>query len=298
MSEVLVIGDAIVDFVFDGIGRLPDPGEETVASQYELRPGGSAGYASVGLSALGVKTHVATLVGRDPLSDRWLNFVGAQGVNTASVDRVPDETISTAAAFLTKTDRSFVTYRGACGSDRVFVPEAGNRDAVLVTGFSQAPYLWSEELISFIQSLSNQDVSVLLDTNWSSSEWHDAFAAVAPAVDYLLVNDQEARRLGDSETVAAAGQALIDCGVGTCVVKTGADGCTLVDSTGSKTVETEPRDAIDVCGAGDFFNAGFVAALLDERTALAAAANGNRCAGEAIQAFAIHEKLNRIRGLS
>ena len=59
MTEVLAVGDAIVDAVFGGVSRYPDPGEEVVAPQFDLRPGGSAGYASMGLAALGVEASVA-----------------------------------------------------------------------------------------------------------------------------------------------------------------------------------------------------------------------------------------------
>lgn len=297
MSEVLVVGEAIIDFVFGGIDRLPDRGEEVVASRYELRPGGSAGYASMGLAARDVNVRLATLVGTDDLSDRWLEFVEAQGVDTTPVEQVPDTTVSTAAAFLFPDERSFVTYRGATGSDRSLTPTVGACDAVLVTGFSQAPYLWSDELVAFIQALGEEDMPVFLDTNWSPSDWQGAFEAVLPAVDFLLVNDREARRLADADTVPAAGSTLVDRGAGTCVIKTGADGCTIVDTGGVETVGTEPCDAVDACGAGDFFNAGFIAARLDGHAAPDAAVTGNRCAREAIRAFALDDKLTAIRAL-
>jgi sugar/nucleoside kinase (ribokinase family) len=298
MSEVLVVGDAIVDIVFDGVDRLPDPGEEVVASQYEIRAGGSGGYASLGLAALGEETRVSTLVGTDEFSDRWIGFVEEWGVDTDGVERVADGRASTAAAFLTPDDRSFVTYRGAAGSDQPVVPDLDGCDAVLVAGFSQAPYLWSDAVVDFIRGLADRDVPVFLDTNWSPSPWREAFETVIPAIDYLMVNDEEARRLGDADTVAAAGRTLRERGVGTCVIKTGADGCTLVDDGGVAHVDTEPVEAVDTCGAGDLFNAGFISELLAGRSTPAAAATANRCAGEAVQVFELGAKLERIRALA
>lgn len=298
VSGAYVLGDAIVDLVFGGFERLPDPGEEVVASQCELRPGGSAGYAAMGLAARDVDVRVATLVGTDALSERWLDVVGDEGVDTTAVERVPGESISTAAAFLGEDDRSFVTYRGAVGADRALRPDPGDADLVLVTGFSQAPYLWSEEVVAAIRALDDRDVPVCLDTNLSPSDWQPAFEAVAPAVDYLLVNEQEVRSLGDADDIVDAGRALCGRGVGTCVVKTGSDGCTLVDADGVERVDTETRETVDACGAGDFFNAGFVAGLLDGQSATTAAAHGNRCAGAAIGTFPLREKLTRIRALS
>lgn len=298
MSEVLVVGDAIVDIVFGGVDQLPDPGEEVVASAYELRAGGSGGYASLGLAAVGEDVRVSTLVGTDGFSDHWVDFLADQGVDTTAVERVPDERASTAAGFLLPEDRSFVTYRGAVGSDRSLVPALDGCDAVLVAGFSQAPYLWSDGVVEFIRGLGERDVPVFLDTNWSPSPWQDAFESVVPAVDYLLVNDLEARRLGDAETVSDAGRALLERGAGTCVVKNGAEGCTIVDDSGVETVGTAPREAVDTCGAGDLFDASFVSELLDGRSAPEAAATANRCAGVAVEEFELRAKLDRIRALS
>ena len=296
-DDVLVVGDAIVDFVFGGIDRLPDPGEETVASQYELRPGGSGGYASMGLSALGVDTRVATFVGDDELSDSWLDFVKNQGLNTAGVERIENETISAAAAFLLEDERSFLTYRGATDTDRTLSPSVADAGAVLVAGFSQAPYLWADEMVTFIQGLANEDIPVFLDTNWSPSGWRGAFDEVVATVDYLLVNDREARKLGEAEDVATAGRELVEQGVETCVVKTGAKGCTVVSTDGVQRVGTDRREAVDACGAGDFFNAGFVAGKLAGQPDRGAAAVGNRCAGAAITEFALTDKLAGIASL-
>lgn len=297
MSDVLVVGDAIVDFVFGGVDRVPDPGEEMVASRFEVRPGGSAGYASLGLSTLGTDVRVSTPIGTDPLSDRWLAFMNDHGVGTETVRRVPETAISTAAAILTDTDRSFVTYRGAAGNASFRPPDIGDLDAALITGFAQSPYLWSDAGIAFVEALGEADVPVLLDTNWSPSAWEDAFEGILPAVDYLLANDTEVRRLGEGTTNAEAGRSLLERGVGSCVVKAGAEGCLIVDDA-VETVPTESRDVVDACGAGDFFNAGFISALSAGASVTAAAERGNRVAGAAIGAFSIHEKLKLIGSLS
>ena len=298
MREVLVVGDAIVDFVFRGVGRVPEPGEETVASRFEVRPGGSAGYASLGLAARDVDVRVSAPVGTDPLSERWLAFMSDHGVDTGPVDRVPEAGISTAAAILTDTDRSFVTYRGAAGDASIEPPEVGASDIVLVSGFAQAPYLWSDDGVAAVRGLSEREGPVLLDTNWSPSGWREAFEAILPSIDYLLANDTEVRRLGGSDSIPDAAGALVDRGVGSCIVKAGEEGCLVVDGDGAETVPTDFAAAVDTCGAGDFFNAGFISALAEGASATAAARRGNRVAGEAISVFSIDDKLAAIGSLS
>lgn len=298
MSEVLVVGDAIVDFVFGGVDRVPDPGEEVVASRFEVRPGGSAGYASLGLAAQNVDVRVSTPVGTDPLSEQWLTFMSAHGVDTELVERIPETGISTAAAILTDTDRSFVTYRGAAGNASIDPPEIGGEDIVLVSGFAQAPYLWSADGVAAIQTLGESDAPILLDTNWSPSGWREAFDEILPSIDYLLANDTEVRRLGGSESIPDAAGTLLDRGVGSCIIKAGEEGCLVVDTDGVETVPTDFAAAVDTCGAGDFFNAGFISALLGGRSVTTAARRGNRVAGEAIRVFSIDDKLASIESLS
>lgn len=299
MTDVLAVGDAIVDAVFGGVSGYPDAGEEMVAPQFDLRPGGSAGYASIGLASLGIEAGVATLVGSDVLSEYWLEFVSNQGVDTDPVETVPDASVSVAATFLFESDRSFLTYRGATAADRSILPRVDtlDADALLVTGLSQAPYLWSETLVAFVEAASDADVPVFLDTNWSPGDWHGTADALLPAVDYLLVNDVEAKRLAGVDDVEAAGHALRERGVGTCVFTAGERGCVLVTESGVERVDTEQVEVEDLCGAGDFFNAGFVGAVSEGASVRRAATVANRCARAAVGAFELDEKLAGIRGV-
>jgi len=294
MTGVRVVGDAIVDAVFDGVDRYPDPGEEVLATRYDLRPGGSGGYASLGLAALGADVRVTTVVGSDPLSEYWVGSLADAGVDTSGIERVPGESASVAAAFLGEDDRSFVTYRGAVAAERTVVPEMAGADAVLVTGFSQAPYLWSDALV---ESVRDAGVPVFLDTNWSPGDWQETVDELLPAVDYLLVNDTEATRLAGAGTVEAAGAELLDRGVGACAITAGAEGCVLVTDDGVERVGVEAVEAVDDCGAGDFFSAGLVVALSDSAALPEAARFGNRCARAAVGTFELQGKLAAMRDL-
>jgi sugar/nucleoside kinase (ribokinase family) len=299
MTDVLVVGDAIVDAVFGGVDRYPDPGEEVVAPRFDLRPGGSAGYASAALSELGTDVRVATLVGSGVLSDYWVEFVAGRGVDTGPVQRVAGESVSVATAVLFEEDRAFITHRGATASDRTVLSgsDVAGIDALLVTGFSQAPYLWSEAFVAVVEAAAESGVPVFLDTNWSEGDWQGVADSLLPAVDYLLVNDAEVRRLAGREAVPAAGRELLDRGVEACVVTTGAEGCTLVSQEGVRRVPAATVEAVDSCGAGDFFNAGLVDALCDEAELGSAAAAANRCAGAAVQRFDLREKLAAVGSL-
>lgn len=297
MSTVLVLGDAIVDAVFAGIDGYPEHGAEIVAPRYELRAGGSAGYASLGFGALETSVETVAHVGDDILSTHWLSTLEAWGVDTRGVTRHADTSISVAAGFLFDDDRSFVTYRGA--SDAGSIPDLApaDYDAALLAGFAQAPYLWDDATVEAVRTVAEQDVPVYLDPNWSPEGWQSTFFDLLPLVDTLFVNDVEARRLGGHDDLADAGRALRDEGASSCVVTAGDRGCLLVEDEATW-VETDSVETVDACGAGDFFNAGFITATLEGTDRRTAAATGNRCAREGITRFALESKLDAIAGVS
>ncbi|EMA05779.1 carbohydrate kinase family protein [Haloferax denitrificans] len=299
MTDVLVLGDAIVDAVFAGLDRYPDRGEELVAPSFELRPGGSAGYASLGLAALGSRPAAVTYVGDDVLSTHWRTFLDARGVDTSRVVEQPDATVSVAAGFLFDSDRSFVTHRGAMRDGAVPAVTPDGFDALFVAGLSQAPYLWGDDVVAVAREFAARGRPVFLDTNWSPGDWLSTAEALLPHVETLFANDAEARRLSGCDDLSDAAETLVADGASACVVKAGDRGCLVADDrSGTTWIETEPVASVDACGAGDFFDAGFIHARLAGADRPAAAAVANRCARAAITNFELRAKLGAIADLS
>ena len=120
-----------------------------------------------------------------------------------------------------------------------------------------------------------------LDTGWAP---RDDWAAVKPvlgSVDYLLPNAAECAELAaatgwrqggrprddqdQAEFTRAAAEALHEHGPGV-AVKLGAAGGLIAGREGVTRVHGQPVDPVDTTGAGDCFNAGFIAGLLDGST--------------------------------
>jgi len=120
-----------------------------------------------------------------------------------------------------------------------------------------------------------------LDTNWDPSErWGDErLAAVIAQTDLLLPNEAEALRLSGVDglddavsTLAAVGRRL--------VVKLGERGVVCADCSTRNQVSVPAVTPVDTTGAGDCFNAGLIAGLLQGLSLPAAAALG--CATAAL----------------
>jgi sugar/nucleoside kinase (ribokinase family) len=118
-------------------------------------------------------------------------------------------------------------------------------------------------------------VMTSLDTNWDpSGRWAspDLSAAIAQA-GLLLPNEAEAIRLAGADGLDAAVSALVAAGPRV-VVKLGERGALCADGRLRCLVSLAPVTPVDATGAGDCFNAGLIAGLLDGRDLPQAAALG------------------------
>ena len=119
-----------------------------------------------------------------------------------------------------------------------------------------------------------------LDTNWDpSGRWGDErlSAAIAQA-DVLLPNEAEALRLSGAASLDAAARTLTAAGP-RLVVKLGERGALCADGPVGR-VSLPPVTPVDATGAGDCFNAGLIAGLLQGLALPEAAALG--CAAGAL----------------
>ena len=101
-----------------------------------------------------------------------------------------------------------------------------------------------------------------------------------PHVDFLFCNTREAEYLAGVEGAEEAVRALRDRGAHAVVLKLGADGCRVISAGLDTHVPGLAAEVVDTTGAGDAFDAGFIAAILKgeglEAACVAANAAGAR----------------------
>jgi sugar/nucleoside kinase (ribokinase family) len=124
-----------------------------------------------------------------------------------------------------------------------------------------------------------------LDTNWDPAErWTgEPLSHAIAAADLLLPNEAEALRLSSALSLDEAITKLTASGP-RLVIKLGERGALCVDGPGRYQVSLPPVTPADTTGAGDCFNAGLIAGLLDGMDLPRAAALG--CAAGALSTAA------------
>jgi len=294
--SVTVIGDIGVDHVMGLVTGWPRVGTETLMDRAELRAGGSGGNAALALRHLGVGARLVAAIGDDDFGV-WLarQFDGLD----CALERCALPTTVSIGVMHDCGERSFLTTRGhleTMSLDHVrasLQPAAGPRSLALLSG----PFLLRElrpHYPALIAELTRLGHAVALDTGWPAEGWSDALRAEVrgwiAAVDHLLINELEAQsltQLDEVDAAVAALQAWLKPGA-TLVVKTGPRGAIGVQAGLMARVPSTRAAIFDTIGAGDAFNAGYLAARARGEALQAALATGCRAAVAILTRFPRH----------
>ncbi|MGW4236093.1 carbohydrate kinase family protein [Streptomyces sp. NPDC004749] len=270
--DLLVIGDANPDVVLGPLDTPPGAAlafgqREQLVDTGLLTLGGSAAIMACGAARLGLRVAFAGRVGDDEAGRFIVAALNDRGVDTHALRVDPDRpTPLTVVLTRSDGDRAILTAPGtlpATGPDDV--PEAlltGSRH-VHAASYFLLPRL-ADALPRLLRTAREHGATTSLDTNDDpSGEWAPGrLDAVLAVTDVLLPNAQEARALAPgAQSLDEAARQLAARGP-LVVVKDGADGALAHDGRTVLRTRGVPARPLDTVGAGDSFDAGFVAARL------------------------------------
>jgi len=248
--DLLVVGDVNADLVLRGGDLVPAFGQrEQLVDEASLVLGGSGAIVAAGAARLGLRVAMAGCVGDDALGRAMLEAL--DGVDVRAV-RVVSEPTGVSVGLARPGDRAVLTALGALAQFRAEdVPEALLASARWVHVAS--PFLQPALDVAAIAARAAGTTS--LDPGWDP---HERWELAWEGFDVLLPNAQEAQRLTGEEDVEAAASALAPL----TIVKLGADGALAVGGDDVIRVAAPVVEPVDATGAGDSFDAGFIAARL------------------------------------
>ncbi|WP_406836102.1 carbohydrate kinase family protein [Streptomyces sp. AHU1] len=265
--DLLVVGDANPDVV---VGPLRGPLEfgqrEQLVEHAGLVLGGSAAIMACGAARLGLRVAFAGRVGDDPAGAFVREELAARGVDVGSLVTDPVRpTPLTTVVMAGDGDRAVLTAQGCLTATG---PEDVPRDLVRAcrhvhaASFFLMPRLARALAAVFVLARQN-GATTSLDTNDDpAGRWDPGLLdPVMRFTDFLLPNAAEAAALSGRDDLVGAAAVLAGRGP-TIVVKDGPNGAlahTGIRLTRAPAVAVDP---VDTVGAGDSFDAGFVAATL------------------------------------
>ncbi|TGT35226.1 PfkB family carbohydrate kinase [Mesorhizobium sp. M8A.F.Ca.ET.165.01.1.1] len=274
MRPLAVIGNVNVDLIVGPVAPWPKAGTETVVDHDELRVGGQAGNTGLAWQALGVDFAIAANVGDDQFG-HWLRE--AFGARAEKWPVRPEGTTLSVGMTHPDGERTFLTTRGhlprfSLGDVlSVLDGSALSGGYALLSGSFLTEDL-TRDYNAFFDWADSHGISVALDTGWPIDGWTEANCAATRAwlsrCALALFNEVETVTLAglpSPEDAAREIRSSMRQGA-TFVVKRGPQGAIAIgpDNTLVQAAAPDVR-VVDTIGAGDVFNAAFLAALAQEQ---------------------------------
>ena len=289
-TDLVCVGESFEDLIFAGLKALPKLGQERRTTSFLRTFGGGATITAVAAARLGISTGIVS-----GLSQGACARLRTEGVRVTNL-RKPDEEHAITAALSTPKDRAFVTFDGV---NRVLGPRflhalARSRARIIHCALCPRDIL---PLAGELNAARRRGSLVSLDLGYDLDLAKDPhLPELLAAVDYLLINEDEAKLYSRRRSLSAA-QAYWKEHARNTVIKLGAKGSCWISSRG---VVSEPAPrvrAIDTTGAGDAFNAGFLAGLLSRLLPRRTLRLGNAVGARSTQAVGGLDGLPRLEEL-
>jgi 2-dehydro-3-deoxygluconokinase len=263
MPSVITAGETMVLGVPARSGRLRH------AASLELKIGGAESNLAIALSRLGISAGWISFLGEDEPGQLVLDRVRAEGVDTSRVRRLPDHPTGLYLREQVGAATRVYYYRrgsaaSAMGPDAFDPGYLEGAEFLHLTGITPA---LSEECRRFVlwvaQEANQSGVQLSFDVNYRSKLWSPerarAFAEeILPQVGLLFIGDEEARALWGRDDQAFLRE-LAGMGPQEVVLKKGEEGSVAVLEDEVLEQPAFPVEEVDPVGAGDAFDAGYLA---------------------------------------
>ncbi len=279
--DVTIAGEINLDLILYGLPEVMPLERELLGNDFRLTLGSSSAIVAHNLAALGVSVGFITLLGDDPLGSIALDRLAERGVDLSCVKRVSGGTSTGVTILLAHNGkRHILTYPGTmfemAASDLDLTYLASGRHFHLSSLFLHKAL--QPDLPRICRQLKAAGLTLSLDTNDDPEDrWGDPLDEMLGIVDIFLPNDDEACRISGKADAESAMEALAKR-VPLVAVKCGKRGAMVQKGKQRWQIPANSVTPVDTVGAGDSFDAGFLAAFLRGETPEACAVFGNRTA--------------------
>jgi sugar/nucleoside kinase (ribokinase family) len=276
--DLLVLAELNPDVVVGcGDGGVQFGQVEQLVDAATLTLGSSGALTASAAAAQGLRVALIAVVGDDAAGALSVELLAAQGVDVSGVIVRPGERTGMTVVLCTPDgDRAMLTFPGTMTQLRASdVHGLDTARHVHVSSFYLQKAL-QVALPSIFADCRDAGTTTSLDPGWDPEQRWASISAALTRVDHLLPNAAECQAIAravdahgevgdDAEeeaAVLAAARLLHRMGPSV-AVKQGGDGALLVTSGQPHRLVTTPVVPVDTTGAGDSFNAGYIAGLLD-----------------------------------
>jgi ribokinase len=263
--DVVTISDSCVDLLLCG-NVAPRFGQvEQLVDDYLLEMGGSCAIFACQAARLDLKVGILGRVGDDDFGHLILHRLEECGVDTRYMNVDASLKTGLGVALCNENDRAILTYMGSiCAVKPDDVADeflASSRHLHHGSYFLQAPLMGA--MPGIFRRARRLGLSTSLDTNWDPLEqWGSTLPDLLPLTDVFMPNEQEAMFISRRDSVDGALDWFGQAGVPLVVLKQGERGASVCSREERLHLPVSPARGGDSVGAGDSFDAGFLAGWL------------------------------------
>lgn len=260
----------------------------------EIGYGGDTLNTAIHLARLGNRVDFISALGADPFSARLRAAWAGEGIG---VDHVLTDAARLPGLYAITLDkqgeRGFLYWRGdsaarqlfACAGIDATMAAAADAEILYLSLISLAVLSdHFDQVIDLCRDVRARGGQVAFDTNYRPALWSSPLVArchveaIAPFVDIALGGIEDEALLFDDGSPRSAVDRWQRAGASDIVIKCGANGCVAATDGTAQSFAVVPCPVIDASGAGDAFNAGYLAARVAGQEVTTAVDWGQRTA--------------------
>ncbi len=285
--EVIGLGALNYDVLY-AVERIAKGGEEVGITDVKKAPGGSAANTIVALARLGVDVGFVGTVGNDEEGERILEDLREEGVETRI--KIREGYTGAAVAFVdARGERALYILPGV---NAQLCTDDIDREFVNHTKFLHTSSFVNREQLEMQRELAtriyNTETKLSFSPGMLCFKYElDNLTELIERSEVVFISADELKSLIKKEDYERGTELLLDAGARIVCVTLGEKGCYVADSsTGeSHLIDAYPTDVVDTTGAGDAFAAGFLFALLRDKSLYESGKTGNLVASFCIREY-------------
>lgn len=292
MAHIAAIGEVMVEL-------SPFPTQESTGRDVmALGFAGDTYNTSIYMARLGITTDYVTNLGADPYSTQILAQMKSENIGTNLISCLPGRS---PGLYIIRNapdgEREFFYWRKEAPAKELFATQEdasrltkqlASCDCIYLSGITLAIIgLESRKLLlQTLSELRSKGVKIAFDSNYrprlwqSPAEAQEAMLAILQYTDIALLTLDDEQLLWGDDSLEGCVARYKNFNIGELVLKRGAkEAIIITDGTEVRVPVPTVNNVIDTTGAGDTFNAGYLAARLNGGSVIDAAKQGIRCAG-------------------
>jgi sugar/nucleoside kinase (ribokinase family) len=259
--DLLVLGDANPDLIL-GVNAAPTFGQvETIVEDAALVLGGSGAILACGAARLGLSVALAGVIGDDLFGAFVRRSIDDEGIDTRALRVDGNRPTGLSVILARPDDRAILTSTGTIADLRgssIDIDLVDSARHVHVSSYFMQRSL-QRDLPALFDAAQARGATTSIDPNWDPDEhWDSGLIELLDRTDVFFPNAAEARLISGIDDVDGAARELAEHATAV-AVKLGTDGGFAVGVVRSESV---PSEVVDTIGAGDSFDAGFLAGRL------------------------------------